>query len=200
MKFARCAWEKIPREIEITPRKRAAINHRLSREREAVALLPDLVARVATPEEDIARSRVGARQEHEFWRNSRARDWREARRRLAALPEHTRRGLLRYWNNWCGNGNPAGPEYFTTFVTQAERGHCFWAELRVLRQFQLISQNRLPRTLLFRPGVTGEPPYRRREWRDTNRDFFRRRRMRKLGLVSSEHQRFLALTVAPVPA
>lgn len=195
MKFARCAWEKAPREVEMTPRRLAAIDRRLARERDAVALLPDLVAQVVTKDVDVARTQEGHSREHALWRAHRAKEWRAVRRRLAALPEHTRRGVLRYWDNWCASGNPGSPEYLATHVHSAERGVSFWTRLRVLRQLKLIGEGKLPKTFFFRPGEQPEPSYRQRNWRDSDREHFRQRRARKLGLVPVERQIPLGLTV-----
>jgi hypothetical protein len=127
----------------MTPRRIAAARRRLAREREAVALLPDLAAQVATLEEDLAGSKIGGVQADAAVRARWACDWRRARRLLAAVPEPTRRGLLRYWNTW---GGPSTSEYLLTFIHQAMvGGRSFWTDLRIRRQMYLIGQGRYPK-------------------------------------------------------
>jgi hypothetical protein len=129
----------------------AAAKRRLDRERAAVALLPDLVAKVATLEEDLAGTRGNGPRVDASWRDEWAAKWRQARRLLAAMPEHSRHGLLRYWNTW---GGPRSPEYILTFIHQAVVGGCsFWTMLRAHRQVYLIGQGRFPKDRI--PHVLG---------------------------------------------
>ena len=195
MKFARCCYTKSDT-VEFTPRKVAAVHRRLEQARDKVALLPDLVAQVPTPEQDMAKTLAGTAVAAAEWRNRRARSWREARRLLSLLPEHAREGVRRYWDNWCTNGNPADPEFLAGHAAAALKGRCYWSALRFLRQLWLVGQGRLPREMFFRQGGSAEPAYRRRDWRDHDTAHFRRRRARKLGLLPQETQRTLALCVA----
>jgi len=126
----------------MTPRRLGAAKRRLERKRDAVALLPDLVAEVPTIEQDLADGETGGAREIASWRAQWAASWRRARRRIAALPEHTRLGLLRYWRTWTG---PTSPEYLLTFVHQAETQQLnFWQRMREHRQLQLIGEGRFP--------------------------------------------------------
>ena len=140
MKFRPCPWPK-DLTVVMTPRRIAAARRRLEKEREAVALLPDLVAGVPSLEAELSAIAAAAPSAAAEWREHWAAAWRRARRGLAALPEHQRRGLLRYWSSWSG---PASPEYLLTFLHQARNGECFWNRLRELRQYFLIGQKRFP--------------------------------------------------------
>ena len=141
MRFSRCPWPK-DHSVPLTPRRIAAARRRLARERDAVALLPDLVAEVPTLEQDLARTQAALPQAAAEWRDHWAASWRKSRRRLAALPDSTRRGILRYWSTW---GGPTSPEYLTGFIFEAEvRGRSYWTTLRKQRQLWLIGQKRFP--------------------------------------------------------
>lgn len=178
---------------EITPRRLAAAKRFARRAQEKVALLPDLVAEVEQPEARLEAYRQGEIASHAEYRANRAREWRAHRRAIAALPEHTRRGLMRYWDNWCTNGNPGDPGFLAGFIRQAQTGVSFWAKLRELRQLKLMGEGRLPKDLFFNAS-TGQPPepWRRRDYLDRDLSRFRRRRARKLGLERPpERQQFL---------
>ncbi len=140
MKFNRCPWSKDVT-VTMTVRRIAAARRRLAKEREAVALLPDLVAQVPTLEAELAAIADAAPSAAAEWREHWATQWRRARRGLESLPEHRRRGLLRYWSHWSG---PLSPEYLLTFIHQANQGLCFWKKMRELRQYALIGQKRFP--------------------------------------------------------
>jgi len=142
MRFSRCPWPK-DHSIPLTPQRIAAAKRRLAREREEVALLPDLVAKVSSLDADLARTQAAAPLAASEWRAHWAKTWRAARRRLASLPESTRRGLLRYWATW---GGPTSPEYLACFVFEVEaRGRSYWTTLRKHRQLWLIGQGRFPK-------------------------------------------------------
>lgn len=187
MKFRRCAWEKSPT-VEVGPRQLAAAARRLARQREAVALLPDLVAAVPTIADELAYMRTGIPEEHAYWRALHAAAWRRARRELEALPEHTRRGILRYWDRF-SERSAADPCYLLSFIREAKRGVSFWARLRHLRLMELIGERRLPPNWF--EGRPKEPPWRMRDYLDHDVERFRRKRSRKRGLLTTERQLML---------
>ena len=148
MRFARCVYTKVE-SVEFSSRKVAAVNRRLQRNRDAVALLPDLVAKVPTPEQDMAATVSGTARSNKEWRDLRAAQWRRARRALDAMEGNRRRGVIRYWNEWVERGHPGDPGYLLTHILAAERGESFWGRMRQLRQLSLIAQGRLPKALFF---------------------------------------------------
>jgi hypothetical protein len=191
MKFRTCTYPKDYR-VEYTPRKLAAAERRLARKRDEVALLPDLVAKVPTLEQEIAFTEKAGPQAARNWRDRWAQTWRRARRDLEKLPPITRKGVLRYWNNWVDNDAPGSPEYFATFVDQAAKGVSFWERLRELRQFKLIGQGKLAKDALFiKARERSTHPWRHRDYHDRDIARFRRKRARKLGLLKIELQTVL---------
>lgn len=168
---------------EITPRRLAAAKRFARFEQDKVALFPELVDLVEKPDVRLEAFRQGEIASHAEYRAARAAEWRALRRAIAALPQHTRRGLLRYWDHWCIGGAPGDPGYLAGFIRQAQAGYSFWSKLRELRQLKLMGEGRLPRDLLFNAS-TGSPkePWRRRDYLDRDVARFRRKRSRKLGL------------------
>lgn len=94
----------------VTDRKRAAAARAQRREREALPLLAGIVAEGQPPVEAVMAERLVRWAETEAARRSaRARRWREARRRLDALPAAERVAALAHWNGhrWL----PGDPTY-----------------------------------------------------------------------------------------
>ena len=97
-------------EYAVTDRKRAAAVRWQRRQRDSLPLLAPLIAETqpgidAVMEEWVA---CWSRLEQD-WRDRRARQWRDARRRLDGHEPATRRALLAYWNGhrWL----PSDPGY-----------------------------------------------------------------------------------------
>jgi len=146
MKFACCAWEKIVTYV-VTGRKRAAAERAVRRERESVALFPEL-SRETNADNRLASIAEGLQISAGEWRHERARAWRTARRSVCELPGTAGVAVLRYWNEaWTG---PRSPEYLATFALEARRGVCFWRRMADLRRLRLIGAGRLPRSFLSR--------------------------------------------------
>ncbi len=164
MKFTRCPWNKGWKK-PITARSISAAKRRLDRERDAVALLPDLASAIPTINQEVEAMTKAMNDDSDvvYWRARWAANWRCARRELECLPEQSRRGLLKYWSRWSG---PSTPEYLLTFIQEAKKGTSFWSKLRELRQYQLIGERRFPEDRikavfarhLQKPGPLGRGP------------------------------------------
>jgi hypothetical protein len=140
MRFDRCPWRKNPT-TPATPRRVAAVKRRLARNRDAVALLPDLAATVPSCEQELDTLQQQAELRVKRWRAWWAEGWRRARRELALLPALSRSGVLAYWAIATG---PKTPEYLQTFIREAACGCSFWTKLRELRQLELIGLRQFP--------------------------------------------------------
>lgn len=181
MKFGRCSYPK-HYTLEITPRKVAAARRAVQSARDKVALFPELVAEVESPEERIDALKAGAIENARYWRALQAKNWREARRRLEAMPETVRRGVLKYWDRWVANGNASDPVYLLSFCRRAMvDGVSFWTIMRELRQLQLAGQGKLNIGPVLTAQRTKPVPmhhlHRGRQW-------YADRRKRKLGRKS----------------
>lgn len=142
MKFATCAWKK-EHTIELTERRVKATARRLAKEREAVALIPDLVNAVSSLGADLAALKKSGPECAAEWRAHFAELWRRARRALEVMADQPRRGLLRYWNSWNG---PSGPEFLLGFIHNVNvHKISYWTRMRELRQLTLIGQGRFPK-------------------------------------------------------
>lgn len=100
--------------FEDTRRKRLALARSQRMQREKLPLLAELIAEKQPDADTVMTQRA------EQWiewtkrdRAKRAKDWREARSRLAAYGDNVRPALLNYWNNcrW-----PADPGYLKTML------------------------------------------------------------------------------------
>lgn len=130
---------------EWTGRRVAAAARAVRRERESVALFPEL-SRYATVEERIAEVDADGAAMVDRWRAHAAKSWRKARRLIAAMPELQRRGMLRYWQE---SHCPADPSYLLDAIHGlTTRGVSPWSRLRFMRQLWLTGQGRLPRAKL----------------------------------------------------
>lgn len=102
---------------DTTPNRLARARAALARERDKLALFADQVAAdQPTPEERLA---TIERDQVDFWkdhRNARARDWRNGRRWLRALPRGVQARIVEKWNRQRG---PKDGTYFATFVRMA---------------------------------------------------------------------------------
>ena len=145
MRFNRSPWTK----NEIRPRspqRIAAARRAVQRDKDAVPLFPEMVKH-HTADERLRAMEVGAVEWHCEMRASRAATWREARRRLYALPPLTHAGVLRYWSSdsWI----PRDPSYLADLIHGVTHRHeCCWRMLRIRRQMKLVREGRLPRTVL----------------------------------------------------
>lgn len=97
-----------------TSRKRAALRRKQQRERDAMPLFADQIAAGQPCEDDVMQARAEAWGEQERRdRSRRARDWRSARAKLAAMSPKERRLLHRAWN--CAP-YPADPASLSGFL------------------------------------------------------------------------------------
>lgn len=89
-----------PRHVfEDTSRKRAAFRRKQRRERDALPLFSDQIAAGQHSEDEEMHRRAMSSAAQELRdRNARAKDWREARHRLEAMPRRTRRALKVAWD------------------------------------------------------------------------------------------------------
>lgn len=143
MKFKRTNFCKPGKySLDRNPQRKAAASRAITKERDSIPLFPELLKH-QTAEERLDALESGMRQWHKEWRANRARNWREARRRLKELPRITQLGVLRAWN---GEGNiTRDPEYLLDMVWGIQhRGENPWTRLRILRQIRLLGQRRLP--------------------------------------------------------
>jgi hypothetical protein len=125
----------------ITPRRLAAARRAVNLDKDKNALTPELV-KYGTPEERLEALAEGLVCMEREWRQRRANAWRECRKRLAALPPLTRRGVVCLWNKGI---YPLEPSYLACCIREAEQGQSPWAKLTRLRRLELIGAGRLPR-------------------------------------------------------
>lgn len=117
MRFAK--WPR-PTAYEETSRKRAAFAHKQRREREALPLFADLIARGQhSVEEEMARRAEWWPRQQQDRRDARAAVWRSARASLFAFPEAQRRTIRRAWRD-CPY--PADPASFADLLHQIRIG------------------------------------------------------------------------------
>lgn len=110
MKFAKSSWSKTKRER--TPRRMVAARKAVQREKDSVALFPEL-AKYKTPEERLTL----VEDDHQRWtkqmRDHAAKNWREARRRLRWMAPEDRRAVIAWWNN---DFHPLDPVYLLDHI------------------------------------------------------------------------------------
>lgn len=111
MKFAKSSWPKT--RGPVTQRRRLAAERKIIRERESMALFPELVRDNGSVEERLSR----VDREHVAWsksmRDHEAKAWREARRRLRLLEPGLRAEVIEYWNH---GGCPKDPVYLLDHI------------------------------------------------------------------------------------
>lgn len=136
---------------EMSPRRIAAAQRAINKDKEQYALFPELV-RFNTPakrlqaRDQFAADAVQARRDH------RASNWIEARNILRSMSPLTRQGALRWWNQ--GTGCPGDPEYLLDFLRRVQSGReSGWSKLRRLRQITLVGSGVLPRCTVFSDPV-----------------------------------------------
>lgn len=193
MKFIRCTFEKNYAGRPITPQRLAAANRFAQKQRDKVALFPELQATVEDPKDRLQAFAVGECESSAEWRARRAEDWRRARRELAELPEVARAGLMRFWqtSRWVNHE----PVALLSMILNVRRGKSYWSHMRRLRQIELIGQGKLPHGMFRQEADEHKAtPWRFRDWRDRDLGRFRARRARKLGLLKTERQLQLAPT------
>lgn len=139
MRFQRSVYEKEEPELVLSPQRVRAAERAVQRDHDAVALFPEL-RKETTVEDRLQRIERGRQEASTENRQRRAREWRNARRRLATLPPLVRAGVLRYWNT---TSVPGDPVFLASFVTQAQRGTSFWAKLAELRRLRLVGEKKL---------------------------------------------------------
>lgn len=131
-----------PHRRQWSPRQIAAARKAVQREQDQVALFPALsrYQHVTDRMAEVDQLRLDRTTD---LRSFFAAKWREARRQLAQLPPHTRRGLLRYWNT---SACPADPTYLLdTLHALRTQGVSPWSWLRFRHQLKLIGAGRLAR-------------------------------------------------------
>lgn len=133
MRFDRYVIPKM-RALEWTSRRAAALRRKQRLEREALPLFAAQVAARQPSEDDVRAARQAAQDRwHREARDYAASVWRDARRRLRALPSEVAAAVLAVWNR---SGCPGSHEYFAERVTRAERDEAAGnpeAEKRVAR-------------------------------------------------------------------
>lgn len=106
--------------FEDTSRKRAAFRRKQKRERDALPLFAEQIAATQHSEdEEMHRRAVSSAAQELRDRNARAREWREARRWLDAMPRRTRRALRVAWD--CAP-YPADPSRLLGILRDYEMG------------------------------------------------------------------------------
>lgn len=135
-------FHRYPRgtEYDATPRRIAATARKLQRERDAVALFPELHP-TDTVESRMEKIRAGRAEWWQAMRDRQAAAWRAARRDYQAMPALSRKGIFLYWQR-CGF--PGDPLYFHGLIRDAIRGRSGWSRLVELRRFELIGTGKLP--------------------------------------------------------
>lgn len=146
MKFQKSPWTKNA-ERPRSPQRLAAARRKVAKDQASVALFPHL-AKHATPEAALAAADADCAALSHRHRAFTAGSWRKARRLLRELPDLQRRGILRWWQDpsvWL----PRDPSYLLDAIRGVRVKHAsYWRTARILRQFQLLSAGRLPRTVL----------------------------------------------------
>lgn len=145
MKYNPCIW-KFNKTRQWTPRRIANARRAVKREQESVALFPEL-ARYQTVEDRIADIDSDEVKTVLKMRTHYAASWREARRKLAALPAISRAGVMRYWQDEQIH-LPRDAAYLLGIIREVEMGkRSIWRDLRIRRQLQLMWQGKLPRSV-----------------------------------------------------
>jgi hypothetical protein len=101
-------------EFQDTPRKRAALARKQRLERERLPLFAADVAALQEDADTVMAGRATAQERTEQdWRDRKAEQWREARRRIAAFPPETAAAIRRAWNE---APYPADPVYLLDYI------------------------------------------------------------------------------------
>lgn len=125
---------------EVTPRKLAAARRAIEKDRERCGLFPEMM-QFTTVDDRIDAIARGRRLWVADMRQRQADGWREARRRLRALPPITRDAIKRYWAQATMPGDPV---YLMGLIHDATaKGVCYWRRLAYLRRLKLMGQGRL---------------------------------------------------------
>ena len=144
MKFARYPG----RSNEARPRsnRRVAMARRaVKNELEKVALFPEL-ARWQDPVKKMDEQDQVALDFITRQREFAAAKWRQGRRDLKTLPPIVAQGIKAWWQSDCQF--PRDPVFLTSAIHLAKKGHSYWRRLRILKQFQLIRDGLLPKSVI----------------------------------------------------
>lgn len=117
----------------------------VKREQEKFALFPEL-ARWSSAEQKMDEQDKIA---HDFisrMRQFHADKWREARRDLRSLKPIVADGIKAWWQSDCQF--PRDPVALLDAIHQAKKGNSYWRRLRIRKQFSLIRDGRLPRSVI----------------------------------------------------
>jgi hypothetical protein len=124
---------------EVTPQKLAAARRKVQRDRDSVALFPDL-ARYESAEQCAAEKVERCKSWQQRMRDLTARKWREVRSAYRRLNPITADGLKRYWE--LGH-IPGTPYYLASLVDRCLKGHSCWHDLVELKRLQLIRDGKM---------------------------------------------------------
>lgn len=147
MKFSKSNWKNSRRHVEHrSPQRIAAAKRSVQKQKDAVALFPEM-ARDQTAEARLDRIDAENRAYGQRLRDHTAATWRRARATLRALPSITRQGILAHWQSQAYF--PREAHYLADYIWQVMHRHKNpWRDMRILRQFSLVREGRLPRTVL----------------------------------------------------
>jgi hypothetical protein len=117
---------RVPERLQprgVTPRRLAAAERTLTRERKRLALFArQVLAEQETAEERIRRHDADNLRHDQEFRDLAAKHWRKGRRMLRSLPLDLQTGVLEAWNR---SGIPPDAAYFVDFVrTRLRRWEC----------------------------------------------------------------------------
>lgn len=157
MRFNPCVWTYrsmngwSPRRIAAAKRAVEKEELRVQREKDQLALLPDLHKEIQPDFNSVEeRQDMMDRRERmltQEFRANRSQSWRKARRMLYAMPATKRKGMLAFWN--CGI-YPADPAYLIEAIrTMTTKGKSPWTYLRKRRLCWLWARGRLQRPPYF---------------------------------------------------
>ena len=144
MKFKRhIKWT----EREISPQKIAASKKAILRDRDRCGLFPEMMV-FKSVDERLSYFKEQNKLILKKRRDSRARLWREARRKLNALTPIQKRGVIYVWNFL--EHMPHDPAYLLTMINSVEAGEIIWARAKRYKQLQLVGAGRLDRYVVFK--------------------------------------------------
>jgi len=147
MRFRRYVVHADHTERTVTSRRYSAAERSVKNDKENNALTPSLV-KFATAEDRIQAMAERSNRIAQSWRDHRAKKWREVRKEIKQFSALTRQGIVKQWNH---SKCPGDPSYLLTYMRQVNRGERSpWADLRRLRQLQLVGAGRLPRSVVFK--------------------------------------------------
>lgn len=145
MKFRKSPNPRAGFDYHRSPQRVAAARRAVQREKDNYALFPQFVTH-NTAEERLNALEIHNREWNQKRRDHDAQGWRRARRELRQLPPSIKAGLIRYWQSeaWL----PREPAYLLSEIHSAKIGRTnHWRCLRILRQFRLLREGRLPATV-----------------------------------------------------